>query len=269
MIRAFKLKPFMVIVAFLLASCGAAATATAVTTQVPAPTGAPAPTAEPTTEVPTAIPTAIASTPSIGDQLAQIDDILKQSISASIAYNKPQSMLLDQTTTIELLLNPSLSPEALSTQVTASGGVTSASVQITPRMKAYLIADDGTAFTIQPVHDNPEQLVSGTETTRWAWLVTAHKSGLQGLTLVLDRLVQYQGQDYWREIELYQADIEVQVTISQRIQSLDWKWIIGILITALLIPAFWRWTDYQKERKSKLNQKKPDARKKAAPIKRK
>ena len=265
MIKAFRLKPFVVIVAFLLASCGAAATPAA--TQ--APTSAPGPTAEPVTEVPTAMPTAIANTPSIGDQLAQIDDILKQSISASIAYNKPQSMLLDQTTTIELLLNPSLSPETLSTQVTASGGVTSASVQITPRMKAYLIADDGTAFTIQPVHDNPEQLVSGTETTRWAWLVTAHRSGLQGLTLVLDRLVQYQGQDYWREIESYQANIEVQVTISQRIQSVDWKWIIGILITALLIPAFWRWTDYQKQKKSKLNQKKLDARKKAASTERK
>ena len=122
MIRAFRLKPFVVIVAFLLASCGSAATATAVTTQAPGPTSAPSPTAEPVTEVPTAMPTAIANTPSIGDQLAQIDDILKQSISASIAYNKPQSMLLDQTTTIELLLNPSLSPEALSTQVTASGG---------------------------------------------------------------------------------------------------------------------------------------------------
>ena len=285
MIKAFRLKPFMVIVAFLLASCGSAATstpgataapaptsapaATSMPTTAPAPTSAPAPTTEAVTEVPSPMTTAIANTPSIGDQLSQIDAILKQSISASIAYNRPQSMLLDETTTIDLLLNPSLSPEALSTQVTASGQVTSASVQITPRMKAYLIADDGAAFTIQAVHDNPEQLVSGTETTHWAWLVTARKSGLQKLTLVLYRLVQYGGQDYWREIESYQANIEVQVTISQRIQFLDWKWIIGILITALLIPAFWRWTDYQKERKSKLNQKKPDARKKAAPTERK
>jgi hypothetical protein len=265
MIKTFRLKPFMVIMALLLAACAPAPTPTEAVTSAPAATSAPAPTAEAVTEVPTVIPTAIANTPSIGDQLAQIDDILKQSISASIAYNKPQSMLLDETTTIELLLNPSLSPEALGTQVTASGQVTSASVQITPRMKAYLIADDDSAFTIQPVHDNPEQLVSGKETTRWAWLVTARKSGLQGLTLILYRLVQYGGQDYWREIESYQANIEVQVTISQRIDSLDWKWIIGILITALLIPAFWRWTDHLKKLKSKLNQKKPDAKKKAAP----
>ena len=265
MIKTFRLKPFMVIMALLLAACAPAATATAVTTQAPAPTSAPAPTTEAVTEVPTAMPTAVVNTPSIGDQLAQIDDILKQSVSASIAYNKPQSMLLDETTTIELLLNPSLSPEALSTQVTASGQVASASVQITPRMKAYLIADDPAAFAIQSVHDNPEQLVSGTETTRWAWLVTAHKSGIQKLTLVLYRLVQYQGQDYWREIESYQADIEVNVTIAQRLGSVDWEWIAGILITAMLIPAFWRWMDYRKKKKLQPDSKKADAKKKAAP----
>ena len=228
--KAFRLIPFMVIAILLLISCGSAATPT-----------------ESSTSAPTA--TAIVNTPSVEDQLAQIDDILRQSISASIAYNKPQSMRLGDTTTIELLLNPSLSPEALSTQVTESGQVTSASIQITPRMKATLLSDDAQAFSIQPEQDNPEQLVSGTETTRWAWLVTAHKSGQQRLTLILYRLVQYQGQNYWREIESYQADIDVKVTVAQRLGSLDWEWIVGILATALLIPAFWRWLDQRKKRK--------------------
>ncbi len=196
-----------------------------------------------------------ASVPSVGEQLAQIDDILRQSIGASIAYNKPQSMQLDDTTTVELLLNPSLSPEALSTQVTASGQVASASVQITPRMKASLLSDDAQAFSIQPEQDDPEQLVSGVETTRWAWRVTAHKRGVQGLTLILYRLVQFNGQDYWREVEAYRANIEVQVTIAQHIQSLDWQWIAGILVTALLIPAFWRWLDQRKKKKPGLNPK--------------
>jgi len=246
MMKAFRLIPFMVITILLLISCGNAATPTESSTTAPAAT-------------------AIVNTPSVADQLAQIDDILRQSISASIAYNKPQSMRLGDTTTIELLLNPSLSPEALSTQVTESGQVTSASVQITPRMKATLHSDDSQAFSIQPEQDNPEQLVSGTETTRWAWLVTAHKSGQQRLTLILYRLVQYQGQDYWREIESYQADIDVKVTVAQRLGSLDWEWIAGILATALLIPAFWRWLDQRKKRKLGLNPKKPVAKKKAAP----
>ena len=240
--KAFGLILLLVILVFLLISCGSAAT--------PESTSVPAATA--------------IVTPSVEHQLAQIDDILRQSISASIAYNKPESMRLGDTTTIELLLNPSLSPEALSTQVTESGQVTSASVQITPRMKATLLSDDAQAFTIQSEQDNPEQLVSGTETTRWAWLVTARKGGTQKLTLILYRLVQFQGQDYWREIESYQADIDVKVTVAQRLGSLDWKWIVGILITALLIPAFWRWLDYRKKKKLPSKPKKADVKKKAA-----
>ncbi len=252
-----KLIPLVIIPLILLMACG-------VTTQ-PLTATAPAITQPPTTPTmasSTSAPTPVAvGTLSVGDQLAQIDDILKQSLSASIAYNEPKSMTLDETTTIELLLNPSLSPQALSTQVTAGGQVASASVEITPRMKALLIADDSEAFTIQPVHDDPEQLVSGTGTTQWTWRVTARKSGSQRLTLTLYRLVQYQGQDYWREIQTYQANIDVQVTLAQRIESLDWKWFAGILLTALLIPAFWRWMD---SRKKKSDSKKAEPKRKSA-----
>ena len=236
--KAFRSIPFVIIVAFLLISCGQAATSVPLTPTIIAapPTGAPAPTE------------AAPGTPSVADQLAQIDSILQQSINASIAYNKPQSMLLDETTTIELLLNPSLSPQALSTQVTAGGLVASASVQVTPRMKATLLSDDPQAFSIQPVQDDPEQLVSGTETTRWAWQVTARKSGTQRLTLILYRLIQFQGQDYWREVKSYQDNIDVKVSMAQRISSWDWEWIAGILLTALLIPAFWRWMDQRRKK---------------------
>ncbi|MGA7192649.1 MAG: hypothetical protein WBW94_03385 [Anaerolineales bacterium] len=254
--KTFGLILLLGILMLLLTACGSAATPTAAQTSAPAATSAQISTEEALTEIP--------NTPSIGDQLAQIDDILKQSISASIAYNKPQSMLLDQTTTVQLLLNPSLSPEALSTQVTANGKVASASVQITPRMKAVLLSDDAQAFSIQPEQDNPEQLVSGTETTQWTWLVTAHKSGTQTLTLILYRFIQYQGQDYWREVESYQANIDVKITVSQQLGSLDWEWVAGIVLTALLIPAFWRWMDYRKKKKLGVNPKTTDAKKKVS-----
>jgi len=189
--------------------------------------------------------------PSLDEQMAQIDSVLRQTLSASIAYNKPESMNLDQTVTIELLLNPSLSPEALSTQVTETGQVASTSIQITPRMKALLVANDSTTFVIQPIHDNPEQLVSSTDTTRWAWLVTAKEGGTQRLTLVIYRLVKYEGQDYWREVEAYKADIDVKVTFIQRMQAFDWKWIAGIVITLMGIPALWRYIDSRNMKRKK------------------
>ena len=193
----------------------------------------------------------ITEAPSLDEQMAQIDSVLKQTLTASIAYNKPASMNLDQTVTVELLLNPSLSPEVLSTQVTETGQVASTSIQITPRMKALLVANGSTAFVIQPIHDDPEQLVSSVDTTRWAWLVTAKEGGTQQLTLIIYRLVKYEGQDYWREVETYKADIDVKVTMSQRLQAFDWKWIAGIIITLIGIPALWRYIDRNNKRKKR------------------
>ena len=189
----------------------------------------------PTSEPPTPLSsTPIAAEPlSVEQQLAQIDQTLKQSLKASIAYNAPEKMRLDGSTTIELLLNPAISPEVLATQVTESGQVSKGSIEITPRMKAVLKAQEQDAFDIQPLHDNPEQIISGTDTTKWSWFVTAKKAGLHRLTIIVYRLVKFDGQDYWREVETYKADIDVKVTLAQMAQSLDWKWIAGFLLTLI------------------------------------
>jgi hypothetical protein len=231
----------------LLSACGPAATATSATTATSVPiaaTGAPAATSIPAV-------TATNGPLTVQEQLAQIDQVLSQSMKSSFAYNSPSSMKLDDTAAIELLLNPSLTSEQLGSQITESGTVNSGSLDITPRMKAQLIAQDPEAFSIRSIPEDPIQLISGTETTRWEWLVTARKSGPQTLTLIIYRLIQYQGQDYWREVETYKANIQVNVTIGQLLGSLDWKWILGILLTAIAIPAFWRWNDHRKKRVKK------------------
>ena len=158
---------------------------------------------------------------------------------------------MDETVTVELLLNPSLSLEQLGEQITEGGEVVTSTIEVTPRMKAELKAQDRDAFDIQPLHDNPEQLVSATQTTQWHWWVTAKKGGLQHLTLVVYRLIKFEGQDYWREVETYRATINVKVTIGQRLLQLDWKWILGILLSAILIPTFWRWVDKRNKKKEK------------------
>lgn len=191
------------------------------------------------------------TSPNLDAQFTEIDEALRQGLEGSLAYNAPESMRLDETVTVELLLNPSLSPEQLGEQITEGGEVVTATVEVTPRMKAELKAQDQQAFDIQPLHDTPEQLVSGTQTTEWRWWVTAKKGGLQQLTLVVYRLVRFEGQDYWREVETYRSDIEVKVTMLGRLKAWDWKWLLGILLTAILIPAFWRWADKRNKGKEK------------------
>ena len=202
---------------------------------------------------PTATPLPTGAVPlTVAQQLDQIDSALKESLSGSIVYNLPNTIKLDETATIELLLTPSLTPNALATQVAESIQVVTGSIDITPRMKAVLIAqDDG--LLVKPLEENPEQLISDTDTTKWTWFVTAKKSGSHKFTLVVYRLINYEGKDYWRQVESYSANIEVEVTLGQRIMMLDWKWIAGILITLLIVPAFWRWMDNKNKKGKKKN----------------
>jgi hypothetical protein len=202
--------------------------------EVPYLTSAPAVPGELPTSEPNPFPTA-----DLHNQLEQIDQALRQQISGSIAYNKPDTMDLGQTATIELLLNPSLSEGELGPQVSEPGSVQTATIEITPQMKAVLLSPLPEAFSIQPIQE-PVQLISATETTRWSWAVTARKSGTQRLVLVISRLVKYEGQDYWREVETYQADIQITVPLSQRITSVDWKWLISVVVAVISLPFIWR-----------------------------
>lgn len=247
----------------LLTACGAAATLAAPTTEAPtAAASAPVPTSAPVnlptaSEVPTETPLPTfqptpSSAISIQDQFDQIDSTIRQKTNASIAFNAPERMKLEETITINLLMNPALSDQQLATQVTGSGPVKTATIEITPRMRAILVAADADALTIQPIQEDPEQVISGTETTQWSWMVTAKKAGLQTLTLTIFRLLQYEGKDYWRNVEAYQAQIKVNVTLWQEIASIDWKWIFSLLP----ISALWAWIAKMiKSRKSKTLEK--------------
>ena len=174
------------------------------------------------------------------EQLEQIDKLLSQSVQSSIAYNVPEEVNLDSTVTIELLLNPSITPTQLAGQISANGEVVTAQIEVTPMMKAELISKNGEALAIQPIHANAVQLVSNLDTTRWAWLVTGKKSGQQKLLLVIYRLIKFEGQEFWREVKSYEAEINVEVTLGQRLQSPGWGWAVVWFLAIFLLVALWR-----------------------------
>ena len=176
------------------------------------------------------------------------DDALNDFLLGNIAYNAPEKMKYDDTVTLELLLSSSKSQEELKEIINKVGIAESATVEITPRMKAVLRAENSEAFEIQSIHDSPEQIVGESQETRWAWIVKAKKAGEQNLILSIYRLVKYDERDYWREVESYKTKITVEITLGQRIKAWDWKWVILTIITAILIPAFWRWIDGRKKK---------------------
>ena len=120
-----------------------------------------------------------------------------------------------------------------------SGAIVSAKVEVTPLMKAVLLPADAEALVVQDLHDTPVQLILTDEPTEWKWTVTGKKPGDQTIILSIYRLVKYDGQEYWRLINTYESRINVTVTIGQRLQVIDWKWLVGILLTLISIPAIW------------------------------
>jgi len=210
-------KLFVVILALLLSACGSAPA-----TQAPAVTEAPHFTPEP--------PFA---------SMDLIDRVLRTANYGSIAYNAPEILKMGETTKIQLLLSPTQSAEELQQKIVESGQIVSAVIEVTPLMKAVLRPADSEAFIIQDLHDAAVQLILTGEPTEWKWALTAKKPGEQIIILSLYRLVKYDGQDYWRLVNTYESKIHVTVTIGQRLQMIDWKWLVGILLTLLSIPALW------------------------------
>jgi hypothetical protein len=195
----------------------------------------------------------------IASQLMQIDKTLQQEISSNIIFNKPKSMNIGQTIKITLLLNPSESPTQLESElatqftstITTNETFESSTINITPLMQAKLISPNEGIFIIKAVHENDIQVISGTETTEWSWLVTAKQGGTQTLELVIYRLLKYEGVDHWRMVETYHSPITVKVTFRYWINSLDWKKVLGGFITLLLIPLLWRLID-RRQKKDKM-----------------
>lgn len=228
------------------------------------------------------------STQIVQDLFGKIDKQLKESIKSSIAFNKPEKMKQEENATVEFILNPSLSQSELATVIVEHGGfvtstvppvellpssngglvtstppvsellqpgggsvdIVTGEIEITPRMRAVLISQDQNAFTIQELHDNKEQVISSDNSTSWKWSITAKEEGIKTLTLVLYRLVKYEGKEYWREVEAYKAVIAVEVTSLQQVKAFDWKWLAGIVVT-IMLALFGYFTNKNKENNDK------------------
>jgi hypothetical protein len=208
-------------------------------------------TLEPTlTVIPTNTIAALNPTEALRAAFEEVDKQFANSLKGNIAFIKPIQMKLDETTRIELILNPSVPEPTLAATLVGGGGLVTSTadpniyispsggrfaleterIEITPRMKAVLLSEDPEAFIIVQMNDDPEKVVGSANTTSWRWSITAKKKGSQTLYLVIYRLVMLDNEDFWHEVETYKANIVVKVTVTKWIESLDWKWVVGIII---------------------------------------
>jgi uncharacterized repeat protein (TIGR01451 family) len=214
-------------------------------------------------------PSPVSSGPSqpAQDVFAAEEAALQNLPKASYEFVVPVTLKLNETFQVEFHMSRSLSGPELSTAiVTANALATSTAeagtlvapggpvvrlgggqVEVTPLMLAELSSENAGAFEIRSLHKNAIQVVDATTTATWLWLITARKEGKQKLIFVISQQAKTNDEAHWHPLETERREVQVNVTLGQRLGSIDWKWILGLLATALLIPAFWRYMDRRKQ----------------------
>lgn len=181
----------------------------------------------------------------IGSDKFYIDQALEEMIQGSIAFNTPDSMELNESSTIQLLLNPFKSVEELENMINKSAKVKIYQIKISHTMQARLT---GNGFQITAI-TSEEQPISKKETTEWKWDIKAIEYGTQQLHLTLSAVIHFQGKNLSRAIRTIDKTILVRISFVKWVSnftSKNWQW----LWTALLIPVgSWLW----KRRKSSKN----------------
>jgi hypothetical protein len=209
----------------------------------------------------------------------EVDRQFEKTFSANIAFNSPKQMEKEATTSVELILSPSVSSPTLAAQVMKRGDFVASTanpdtfiapsgsintieteqIEITQYIKAELKSRDPEALTVTDMLDS-KQLASLDKPTTWRWSVTAKKEGKHTLELIISQLIRQDDKETWHEVETYKTDIVVEVTVADRVKSWNWFSIISAIaaIGAIVgsIIGVWKWLD---ERKKKAAESKPPA----------
>ncbi len=171
------------------------------------------------------------------------DKILNDLKRANIAFNSPDTINLNKTAIVQLLLSMRKSIETLEQELTHGRNHEGAEIKISDRMQAKLSGPDFEIVSITP----ETQAISANENTEWKWEVKPKTRGYHYLHLTLSALVKVEGETTLRTIRTFDKTIRVEVTFGQQVSSFvknNWQW----LWAAVLVPfAGWFW----KKRKAK------------------
>jgi hypothetical protein len=161
-----------------------------------------------------------------------VDQSVRQLDWGNIAFNAPASMRYAQPQIVELLLSPSLSVADLQAQLQQKVGVESARAQISNRMEAQLT---GSGFGIEA--QMPDlQAVTSQQATRWTWKVTPTGHGPQTLHLTLSAHIDVAGRDAPLVVRTFDRDIQVSITIPQRVSGFiqkNWQWLWAVIVVPI------------------------------------
>ncbi len=175
----------------------------------------------------------------------ELDRILQAAPWGNIAFNHPETMTLQETRVIELLLDMHLPMDSLKQRIQAEGKKLGARIRVFPRMRAELISKDFDIAALTPA----EQLISHMEPTIWKWQIRPLKKGVALLHLTLSAPIEIQGSTSMRVIRVFDRSIRIRVTLGQRIGKFvgeNWQWLWASILLPL---GGWIWRRRQKKKR--------------------
>lgn len=172
-----------------------------------------------------------AEPPSSDDPLSAIDRILEKLEIGNISFNAPQSLFLNESALIHLVLGVEKTIDDLKQIIEGQGEKVGANIRVSDRMQARLTGQNFEILAITP----EEQVVSRSGVTEWKWDVKPVNEGTQSLHLTLSAKLIVEGKDTWKAIDTFDKKIEVKVTLAYKTKAFiqkNWQW----LWAAVLVP---------------------------------
>jgi|GEM_PF-1087714 len=174
------------------------------------------------------------------------DEVLRSLEAANIAFNALDSLNIEDTARIQLLLSLQKSAAELKSQIEGTAKIESATIRVSDRMEAEL---SGSNFEITAITPK-EQAVATEGDVEWKWEVKPKSEGRHQLHLTLTAILSIQGKDTRRAIRTFDKFIEIEVTSTQKIVGFfekAWQW----LWAAILVPIVgWFWNKWISKRET-------------------
>jgi hypothetical protein len=165
------------------------------------------------------------------------DNIIKHLKNANIAFNVPETMRVQETSQIILLMSLGMIVDSLTIDIpklisdkSKLGKIWTDKVKVSSKMEAYVTGESFTVSSITPI----QQLIFEKEITCWEWIVTAQQPGVRVLYLTLNAMIDYEGEITTQTIQTYRKKIYVYVLKREAIMA--WinrniSWLAGGLFS--------------------------------------
>ncbi|MBS1560963.1 MAG: hypothetical protein JSS89_05115 [Bacteroidetes bacterium] len=151
---------------------------------------------------------------------------------ASIAFNAPDEIQLDDVQRVQLRLSVRKTVEELKQEIVESGSVESAAVNIGNVVTAKLSGDGFEITELTPA----EQGILEADDTEWRWQVTPTEPGEHFLNVSLSTKLNVDGKEITRSIKTYEHQIRVNVTVGQMVAgfvSKNWQWLWAVVVAPM------------------------------------